>query len=77
MYNGLQFTTRDQDNDRSSANCAVRGHGAWWYAACAYSNLNGEYGGPGLYDVKYNTWYHWKKNKQSLKVTTMMVRPKI
>jgi hypothetical protein len=76
-HNGRQFSTRDQDNDGwSGDNCAVDCHGAWWYGYCHYSNLNGLYGGPGVSGTRYNRWYHWKNNRESLMETTMMVRPK-
>ena len=50
--NGQQFTTYDRDNDQwSSNNCAVNGHGStapggWWYSHCFLINLNYNYGGP-------------------------------
>ena len=44
-HNGRKFTTKDQDNDVSSLNCAADNHvkGAWWYGDCKESNLNGVY----------------------------------
>ncbi|KAL9985717.1 hypothetical protein ACROYT_G008155 [Oculina patagonica] len=40
---GYPFSTKDQDNDTWSNNCAVSFKGAWWYADCHPSNLNGVY----------------------------------
>ncbi|XP_070188601.1 microfibril-associated glycoprotein 4-like [Littorina saxatilis] len=43
-HGGMQFTTRDRDNDRQSGyNCAEFYHGAWWYRSCFTSKLNGLY----------------------------------
>ncbi|XP_033627218.1 angiopoietin-related protein 1-like [Asterias rubens] len=42
-HNGMMFTTKDKNNDKSSGNCAVRCEGAWWYKYCYDSNLNGKY----------------------------------
>ncbi|XP_062609914.1 ficolin-1-like, partial [Saccostrea cucullata] len=77
LHNGMKFSTQDQDNDNwSGDNCATSSHGAWWYRACAWSNLNGLYGQAGDSGGKYTTWYHWKSNFDSLKQTQMMIRQK-
>ncbi|XP_048739264.2 fibrinogen-like protein A [Ostrea edulis] len=76
FHSGDQFTTWDQDNDRSNRNCAEDLHGAWWYRDCAKSNLNGQYAGSAVSDRKYPFWYHWKSTK-ALKGTEMMISPRI
>jgi ficolin len=48
-HNGQPFTTYDQDHDNNAnsygnSNCAIAFYGAWWYASCHNSNLNGHYG---------------------------------
>ncbi|XP_078367276.1 uncharacterized protein LOC144651229 isoform X4 [Oculina patagonica] len=65
-HRGQPFSTRDQDNDNWSGNCASKWHGAWWYNKCYHSNLNGFYRG----DV---IWFGWKK--ESLKRTEIKIRP--
>ncbi|XP_038062532.1 fibrinogen C domain-containing protein 1-A-like [Patiria miniata] len=42
---GHPFSTYDQDNDESMANCAQQERGGWWFSTCSGSkkNLNGEY----------------------------------
>ena len=73
-HNGYPFTTKDQDNDsRSSTNCAVQYKGAWWYYNCYHSSLNGIYhhghytGNDGL------KWHRWKRD--SAKKADMKIRP--
>ena len=41
VHNGMPFSTWDNDNDRTTANCAFLWGGGWWYNACSWANLNG------------------------------------
>ena len=75
-HNGMNFTTKDQDNDiHSSTNCAVTYKGAWWYKNCHSSNLNGKYlSGVHTSYADGVIWYHWKGFHYSLKVSYMKLR---
>ena len=42
-HNGMEFSTRDRDNDRSSASCSQRHKGAHWYKYCYTVNPTGLY----------------------------------
>ena len=73
--NGMSFSTRDWDKDNlSGSSCAQELRGAWWYEACGWSNLNGQYLGK-AFSWKGMHWYTWKNNHLSLKRSVMMVRP--
>ena len=76
-HNGRAFTTKDRDNDaRSSSNCAVQRHGAWWYGSCYFSNLNGRYfNEAGRLDYNGISWRHWKNSYYSMKRVSMKIRP--
>ena len=76
VHRGMPFTTKDQDNDLSVANCAIKFKGAWWYTRCLRSNLNGRYlrGNHSSYADGVN-WKHWKGYHYSLKKTEMKMRP--
>ncbi|XP_028383210.1 ficolin-1-like isoform X2 [Phyllostomus discolor] len=66
QHNNTAFTTKDQDNDDCSSNCAQQYQGAWWYRNSHWSNLNGRYLSSGIY---------WYSGKRSYKVSEMKVRP--
>ncbi|WAR31557.1 MFAP4-like protein [Mya arenaria] len=63
-HNGMQFTTFDNDNDRSSVNCAVKFTGGNWFKACHEAHPNGLYlGGAHDQDGKGLSWNTcWKHN---------------
>ena len=77
-HNGMMFTTKDKDNDKSSryGNCAVTYKGAWWYRDCHDSNLNALYlrGAHASY-ANGVSWYSWRNHYYSLKKTEMKIRP--
>ena len=75
-HNGMMFTTQDRDHDIRDFNCAVKYHGAWWYKACHYSNLNGAYlaGDHSTFADGVN-WKTFRGYNYSLKTTEMKIRP--
>ena len=75
--NGYRFTTRDNDLDIYTKNCAQVYKGAWWYSKCHSCNLNGQYlGGPHSSNADGIEWNAWKGQNYSLKKTQMKIRPK-
>jgi len=74
-HNGYHFSTKDRDNDElSSASCAGRYHGAWWYNSCHRSNLNGKYLHGRKASASGVVWHHFS---YSLRKTEIKVRPTI
>ena len=72
-HNKMAFSTKDRDNDLTSANCAVEYTGAWWYTSGHDSNLNGKYHG-NKNDNRGARWFHFR-GSLSLKFTEMKLRP--
>ncbi|XP_020915180.1 fibrinogen C domain-containing protein 1-like [Exaiptasia diaphana] len=76
-HRNFNFTTKDKDNDKKSYNCAARYTGAWWYAACHSSSLNGLYlNGTTTKYAKGIVWNSWKGYYYSAKRAEMKIRPK-
>ena len=74
-HNGMKFSTKDQDNDATSGNCATTYKGAWWYKKCHASNLNGLYlVGPHSSYANGVNWYHFRRHHYSLKTSQMMLK---
>uniref|UniRef100_A0A8D3A8P3 Fibrinogen like 1B n=1 Tax=Scophthalmus maximus TaxID=52904 RepID=A0A8D3A8P3_SCOMX len=76
---GMQFSTRDQDNDRYlQGSCAQENEAGWWFNRCHAANLNGKFYRTGKYKGKYDNglvWGTWRGLWYSLRHTTMKVRP--
>lgn len=70
------FSTKDNDNDVSSINCAVKngGNAGWWYSGCGSTNLNGPYRAGPVNNVTGMMWYSWPTTYYSLKKSTMMIQ---
>jgi hypothetical protein len=77
-HSGMQFSTKDQDNDISKDEaCANIFKGAWWYKACHASNLNGLYlrgDHPKVY-AQGVIWKTFRDYYYSLKKSEMKIRP--
>ncbi|XP_042286518.1 fibrinogen like 1B [Thunnus maccoyii] len=76
---GMQFSTKDQDNDRYlQGNCAEENEAGWWFNRCHAANLNGKFYRRGKYEGRLDNgvvWGTWKGLWYSLRHTTMKVRP--
>jgi hypothetical protein len=71
--NGMQFSTFDKDE--LGHGCAVTFKGAWWYASCHASNLNGYYyGGVHTSYADGMEWDSWTGYYESMVKTEMKVR---
>ncbi|XP_033639019.1 ryncolin-2-like [Asterias rubens] len=74
-HNGHSFTTKDQDNDAKSFNCAEQWEGAWWYNYCFRANLNGKYYPQGHVPFGHGIqWVIRKGYEYSHKKSSMKIR---
>ena len=71
VHNGREFTTHDRVNDKFAGNCATARRGAWWYANCHFSNLNGQYHS-GASSSKGIRWYNFNKVVRSYSLKCMV-----
>ena len=74
-HNGMAFSTKDRDHDKSTANCAEQHKGGWWYNACQRSNFNGWYTHVIAKQVATGVvWYSFRGYYESLKFAEMKVK---
>ncbi|XP_025102340.1 uncharacterized protein LOC112568963 isoform X2 [Pomacea canaliculata] len=74
-HNNQSFSTFDRDNDKDSANCASLRHGAWWYNACLYSNINGRYKADGASSSDGMKWFYTHNDWRGFTFSEMKVQP--
>ncbi|KAG5877967.1 hypothetical protein JTB14_015616 [Gonioctena quinquepunctata] len=75
---GEKFTTKDFDQDKNPANCAVAYSGAWWYKSCHLSNLNGKFMNidlPEAYKFHGIHWNTFRSHEYCHAKARMLIRP--
>ena len=55
----MMFSTKDNDNDKNSSNCAAGYGNGWWFNYCHHSNLNGMYYKKSKKTADGITWHYW------------------
>ncbi|KAM4663906.1 ficolin-1-like isoform 1-T1 [Discoglossus pictus] len=76
VHGNIKFSTKEQDNDQYSGNCADMHNGGWWYSDCLHANLNGLYFlGQHSSNAKGINWRHGKGYNYSYKYSEMKIRP--
>jgi len=78
-HDGMQFSTKDKDNDlRYYDSCAQHYAGAWWFSNCFEAHLNGKYYHKGFHKnyfqrdgIQWNSIHMYS----SLKAVQMMIKP--
>ena len=75
------LSTKDRDNDQTSAKFTDPRHEAWWFGGefCGDFSLNGKYLNKSAAATAFLnddgiTWESWKRNWNSMKKTYMMIR---
>ena len=78
VHAGMQFSTKDRDNDIApGSSCATKYKGAWWYKECFDVNINGLYIGNNPDPHSQGViWQRWRAH-YSLKYVDMKLRPSV
>lgn len=64
--NGMKFSTKDNDNDNTTVNCAESYSSGWWHSNCYNCNLN-------VYNDLYVPLWRYDLGGNSLKTSIMMI----
>lgn len=73
-HNNMMFSTADDDNDNApDHHCAREWHSGWWYNACWFALLNGQYTNKSDIYERSISWNGWKQKQ--LAKTEMKIRP--
>ncbi|XP_065052510.1 fibrinogen C domain-containing protein 1-like [Rhopilema esculentum] len=72
--NGMEFSTKNRDNDLSSDNCAEKYNGGWWYNACHSCQLNGLLPSTDTNSPGYMSWITIDGSYGSIKFSEMKIR---
>ena len=76
-HDGMQFSTKDVDNDRwLLGECANWYKGGWWFNSCTDFNLNGVYYHNVLRDSGPDR-ITWDYSFDAVEMLEMRIRPKV
>ena len=74
-HSGRQFSTYDNDNDRSAyENCADQYKGGWWYDHCIVAHPTGVYYRSLKYTRTGITWYTVSYQQETMKFIQFKIR---
>lgn len=76
-HNGMKFSTKNSDNDKSSQSCAKLAFGGWWFNNCQQACLTGKYenGTHSAQGIVGIQWSAWKGGNYSLSRVEMKMKP--
>lgn len=66
---GMDFSTRDRDNDKTGGSCATSHKSGWWYNSCYY-----KFHANGIYGLKTTSGIQWDGSNNIEKSIAMAIR---